>query len=170
MMAALSSDWLIFFVPAAVQGARTQGSTETPAASQCNLGQPVYCTHVCLSSYVHLEHKGTSFVLWETPPHIPARTLPQVRWLGTAKKASQRSRRSVPGSAPAALWGVSKAAYCLSALVHLPVKQAVHIKTSCVSQGIYGCDFPEVSYTLGVPGGRDAYILYIHAQHTYAEH
>lgn len=133
MMAELSSDWLIFFVPAPVQGARTQGSAETPAASQCNLGQPVYCTHVCLSSYVHLEHKRTSFVLWETPPHIPARTLPQVRWLGTAKKASQRSRWSVPGSAPAALWGVSKVAYCLSALVHLPVKQAVHTKTSCVS-------------------------------------
>ena len=89
LMAELSSDWLISFVPAPAQGARTQGSAETPVASQSNLGQPVYCTHVCLSSYVHLEHKGTSFVLWEPPPHIPARTSPCAAPSHTARHSQE---------------------------------------------------------------------------------
>lgn len=99
-MAKLSTDWLIFFVPAAIQAARTQGSAETPVASQCNLGQSVYCTHVCLSSYVHLEHKGTSFVLWEPPPHIPACTSPHA----APSHMAQRSQESQPKISAVCSW------------------------------------------------------------------
>lgn len=96
----------------------------------------MYCTHVCLSSYVYLEHKGTSFVLWKTPPRIPSHTSPRAAPSHTARcsqESQPRPRRSVRGSAPAALWGVSSLDYCLSALVCPPVKQAVRTKACCVS-------------------------------------
>lgn len=154
-----------------VQGARTQGSAETPVASQCKLGQSVHCTRVCLSSYVHLEHKGTSSVLWEPPPHIPACTSPHAAPSHTAQHSQERQPEISAARSwlcPAALRAVCHVANCLSTWVHPPVKQAVGTEMSRGSQGICGRHLPEGSCTLGVLGGRDAYKLYtsMHSTHT----
>lgn len=138
--AELSSDWLVFSVPAPVQGTRTQGSAKTPVASHCDLGQPVYYTYICLSLYVHPEHKGTSFVPWEPPPRIPGFTSPCAAPRPTVWHSQERQPKiSVirSGLCPCCAVGPEQWGSCP------PAGQAGWIETSCVSWELCVCDLPE---------------------------
>lgn len=144
IMAALTSDWLIFSVPAPVQGTRTQGSVKTPVASPCDLGQSVYCTDICLSLYVLPEHKGTSFVPWEPPPHIPGCTSPCAAPTPTAWHSQERQPK---------IWVIHSRLYpcCAVGLEQWgdcpPAEQAEWTETSCIFWALCVCDLPEGSCT-----------------------
>lgn len=164
--AELSSEWLI------LSRANSCSGSENTWLCRDSASKSVYCSRACLSSYIHPEHKGTSSVLWEPPPHIPACTSPRAAPSHTAQRRQERQPEiSVAHSwlCPAVLRAVCHVANCLSALVHPPVKQAVRTEMSRVSHGTGGCHLPQGSCTLGVLGGRDAYMLYTSAHSTHMQ-
>lgn len=133
IMAELRTDWLIFSVPAAAQGTRTQGSAKTPVARHCDLGQSVYCTYICLSLHVLPEHKGTSFVPWEPPPRIPGWTSPCAAPRPTARHSQERQPKiSVirSGLCSCCAVGPEQRGDCP------PAEQAGWTETSCVFWGL----------------------------------